>query len=199
VPIIFTIAPGSASANSIWTDGSGHLYTVTTSVVAGTTLVTSGVGAPIGSVLSFVSGPGSTVALSFTNAVTGYATGFGFAVITSDTNLQDWQSVGLPKGLNPSVGQSFIAKATGAGSSSGLVMAPGVSDIVSMEVIGDPNASFAPMPQGGSPFVGSWIMVQMLGLPASGQVPVATAPATGSVVGLSFYVDAKFSPSNVGF
>ena len=197
VPIIFTISTGSASANSIWTDGSGHLYTVTTTVAGGTTLVTSGVGAPLGSTLTFVSGPGSTTALTFSSAVTGWATGFAFALTVSDTNLQDWQAVGLPKGMTPAVGQSFVAIATGAGGSTGSVHAVGTSNILQVEVIGDPNLEFAPMPQGGSPNVGGWILVQFLGLPATGQAPVVTQPANGSVVGLSFYVDARLSPSNI--
>lgn len=199
VPIIFTISTGSATAGSIWTDGSGHLYSVTTTVSSGTTLVTSGVGAPIGSTLTFVSGSGSTTALTFSSAVTGYATGFGFALTVSDTNLGDWQGVGLPRGLTPTVGQSFIATSTGAGGSTGTVIAAGVSGISSIEVIGNPNVSFAPMPAGGSPNVGAWILVQFLGATSSSvTTPVATAPAAGSTVGMSFYVDFRNSPSNYG-
>jgi len=125
-------------------------------------------------------------------------TGFTFALTVNDNNLQDWQGVGLPAGLTPAVGQSFVAKATGFGKSTGSVHAPGVSNILTTEVIGDPNLSIAPMPMGGSPHTGGWILVQFLGIPSSGQVPVATAPANGSVIGMSFYVDAKFSPSNIG-
>lgn len=199
VPIIFTISSGSATAGSIWTDGSGHLYTVTTTVSSGTTLVTSGVGAPLGSTLSFVSGSGSTTALTFSSAVTGWATGFAFALTVSDTNLADWQSVGLMPGLTPTVGQGFVAIATGAGHSTGQVHAAGVSGIVSVEVIGDPNQTFAPAPQGGSAHPGSWLLVQFLA-PTSSSVTTAipTAPAAGSVVGMSFYVDYRLSPSNIG-
>jgi len=197
IPVIFTIASGSATAGSVWTDGSGHLYTVTTTVSSGTTLVTSGIGQPVGSSLTFVSGAGSTTALSFSSAAAGYATGFSFALTVSDTNLADWNAVGLPRGLTPTAGQSFVATATGAGGSTGTVKAVGVSGILSVEVVGDPNLSFAPMPQGGSPNVGAWLLVQFMGLPSSGQTPVLTQPADGSVIGFSFYVDARLSPSNV--
>lgn len=261
VPIIFTVTSASATAGAIYTDGSGHLYSVTTTLASGTTLVTSGVGAPIGATLSKVSGTGDA-SITFSSAVTGWATGFAFALTVNDTNLQDWQAVGLPKGLVPSVGQSFIAKATGAGFSTGLVRAPGVSGISSIEVIGDPNLSFAPMPQGGTPHVGGWVLVQFLkpgftgsalgththdfviiggqaasttndvaiyagpiigkeqaanstilgansatnggvvaasaGTPAGTLAFAPAAPAAGSVIGLSFYVDARFSPSNIG-
>lgn len=197
LPIVFTISSGSATANSVWTDGSGHLYTVTTTVASGTTLVTSGVGAPIGGTLTYVSGPGSTTALSFSAAVAGYATAFTFALTVSDTNLGDWNAVGVPTGVTPAVGVSFVAIATGAGGSTGLVKAVGISGISSIEVIGDPNLSFAPQPQGGSPNVGAWLLIQFLA-PTSSSVTTAlpTAPAAGSVVGLSFYVDTKQSPSN---
>ena len=118
------------------------------------------------------------------------ATGFAFALTVSDTNLQDWQGVGLAAGLNPAVGQSFIATATGAGLSTGQVYAAGVSGISSIEVIGDPSLSISPQPQGGSPHVGGWILVQLL---AAG---VPTAPAANSVAGMCFYVDERLSPSN---
>ena len=199
VPIIFTISTGSASASSIWTDGSGHLYSVTTTVASGTTLLTNGVGAPIGSTLTYVSGPGSTAALTFSSAVTGWATGFGFALTVSDTNLGDWEGVGLPHGLIPSLNQSFVATAVGSGGSTGTVFAAGISGITSIEVIGDPNQSIAPQPQGPSAYPGGWILVQMLAPTSAGvTTAIPTAPADNSVVGMSFYVDAKFSPSNIG-
>jgi hypothetical protein len=201
VPIYFTISSGSATSGSVWTDGSGNLYTVTSTLSSGTLLNTSGYQAPSPSAgtLTFVSGSGSTTALSYSAAVAGLATGFSFAQTVSDTNLQDWVGVGLPPGLTPTVGQSFVASATGAGASTGTVIAAGVSGIGSIEVVGDPNQSFAPMPVGGTAHEGAWILVQLLG-PTSSSVttPVPTAPANGTTVGLSFYVDAKFSPSNIG-
>ena len=133
-------------------------------------------------------------------------TGFTLALTVDDHNLADWQAVGLPKGLVPTVGQSFIATAQGAGSSTGLAIAVGVSGITSMEVVGDPSQSLSPIPQGGSPNVGGWVLVQMLAptpttvdavpLVMVGPV-VPTAPVAQSVVGMSFYVDARLSPSNI--
>lgn len=194
LPIYFTIASGSASAGSVWTDGNGNLYTVSATISSQTLLKTSGYQAPIpaAGTLTFVSGTGASSPLSYSAAVAGLATGFSFALSVNDTNLQDWQGIGLPKGLTPTVGQSFIASASGAGNSSGLVIAPGVSGVQSVEVIGDPNQSIGPLPQGGSAHEGGWILVQFL---SNGG---ATAPANGSVVGMSFYVDAKQSPSNIG-
>lgn len=121
------------------------------------------------------------------------ATGFTFAKTIYHTNLQNWQAVGLPAGVVPSVGASFIATATGQttfGTSTGLVQVPSVSGISSIEVVGDANQSFGPIPMGGSPNVGAWILVQFLA-PTSSSVTtsVATAPAAGSTVGMSFYVE----------
>ena len=198
--IWFTISSGSASAGSVWTDGSGNLYTVSTTLSSGTTLKTSGYQAPspAAGTLTFVSGSGASTALAYSAAVSGLATGFTFAQTTSDTNLQDWNAVGLPAGMTPAVGQGFVAKATGAGGSTGLVIAPGVSGITSVEVIGDPNLTLAPQPQGGTPHSGGWILVQFLAdTSASVTTKIPAAPTNGSVVGMSFYVDARLSPSNI--
>jgi hypothetical protein len=121
-------------------------------------------------------------------------TGFTFAVIDFNTNGDNWRAVGLPKGVPAAIGASFIATATGSsvgGGSSGLVQAPGISGITSIEVIGDPNASFAPGPRGGSPNIGGWLLAQLLA-PTSSSVTtlIPTAPAQNSVLGMAFYAEA---------
>jgi len=120
-------------------------------------------------------------------------TGFTFALINFNTNLVNWQQVGLPPGVVPNVGASFIATSTGSsvgGGSTGLVVAPGVSGIGSIEVVGDPNQSVAPIPMGGSPNRGTWLLVQFLA-PTSASVttPIPVAPATNTTVGMSFYLE----------
>lgn len=205
VPIYFNLSvAGSATAGSIWGDASGHLYTVTTTLVTGTLLKTTGVQGPFpaAGTLTYVSGPGATAPLNYSSAVAGLATGFAFALTVYNTNLACWRGVGVPPGVTPAVGVSFVATSTGVstgGGSTGLVLASGVSGIQSMEVIGNPNLSFAPMPTGGSPNVGAWILVQMLA-PTSSSVTtvIPTAPANGSVCGMCFYVDNRLSPSNIG-
>lgn len=121
-------------------------------------------------------------------------TGFTFALTKYKSNLQNWQNVGVPQGIVPAVGVSFVATAVGDasnGTSSGLVKAPGVSGVMSAEVIGDPNVSLGPIPMGGSPNVGGWILVQLLAATSAGVTTVIpTAPANGSVVGMSFVVEA---------
>lgn len=121
------------------------------------------------------------------------ATGFTFAVTKYISNLQDWQAVGLPKGISPAVGVSFIATATGystGGGSTGLVKAIGVSGIQSIEMIGDPNLSIAPIPMSGSPNVGGWLLVQFLGATSSSVTTmIPAAPAASSLVKMSLVLE----------
>ncbi len=135
------------------------------------------------------------------------ATGFTFAKTIYKTNLENWQTVGLPVGVTPSLGASFIAKAVGQasnGASTGLVKAVGVSGVSSMEVIGNPNQSLGPIPMGGSPHVGGWILVQFLGqssaftynsgAPESSTIATTmakVAPTAASIVNMSFYVESS--------
>jgi hypothetical protein len=120
-------------------------------------------------------------------------TGFTFANVDFNTNQQNWNQVGLLPGVVPNIGASFIATATGSstgGGSTGLVVAPGISGITSIEVVGDPNQSFAPIPFAGSTNHGAWILVQFLAPTSSSTTTlIPTAPAQNTVVGMSFYVN----------
>ena len=123
------------------------------------------------------------------------ATGFAFAKTVYNSNLDCWQGVGLPKGIVPAVGASFIASSTGVsthGGSTGTVYSPGISGITKVEVIGDTNATINMSPMGGSANVGGLILVQFLA-PTSTSVTtlIPTAPTNNSVIGMSFYVEAS--------
>lgn len=111
-------------------------------------------------------------------------TGFTFALSVNDNNRTDWQNVGVPPGVDPAVGVSFVAKAIGSGSSTGLVMASGVSGILSIEVVGDPNGSLAPVPFRNSPNVGGWLLIQFLN-----SSDAVGAPNNNSVCSLQFYLE----------
>ncbi len=155
-------------------------------------------------------------------------TGFAFAVTKYKTNAQNWAEVGVPAGVIPAVGVSFIATAVGSstgGGSTGLVQTALSSGIVAMEVIGNPSLSLSPVPVGGSPNVGGWILVKMIGTSVASVLTMAsytpagtndassppiftgtpavltgtianttsegaTAPATGSLITMSFMVEA---------
>lgn len=110
------------------------------------------------------------------------ATGFTFAVTVSNTNLTNWQAVGVPKGVNPVIGVSFVALATGSssgGGSTGTVKLAGVSGISTIEIVGNPSVSLAPVPMGGSAHSGGWVLVKYLGqtLTMASYTPAGTVSA----------------------
>lgn len=93
------------------------------------------------------------------------ATGFTFALVNKTSNATDWLKVGVPPGVQPAIGVSFVAIATGystGGGSSGTVKAIGQSGVQFLELIGDPNLSIGPGPSGPSANVGGWLLVQFL-------------------------------------
>jgi len=165
------------------------------------------VGAAIATSMAAVNNTNSWTAVNsgHTVTVTGTLTTVGFSPNPQDVNsgvtvsavsyttLQAaWNSVGLPPGLAPAVGQSFIATATGSAvvSSAATVKAVGVSGIASVEVIGDANQSISN--QSIAANGGAWLLVQFLAATSSSvttQIP--TAPAAGSVVGMSFFFDGS--------
>ena len=117
-------------------------------------------------------------------------TGFTVSAITWVSLQKDWDHVGVPPGLTPNVGLSFIATATGGSVGSGTVIAPGVSGVSSVEVIGDPNQSIDN--QNIAVNGGAWILVQFLAATSSSvTTPIPTAPANGSVCGMSFCFDGS--------
>lgn len=110
------------------------------------------------------------------------------------TTAVQWQAIGVPVGilqgnlvagvntLLPTVGTTFIATAT-SGTGTGVVEASTVSGIDHIEVIGDANqtiTSKGPVNyRGGSS--GAYVVMQAISAGA------LTAPANGTVVGLTFY------------
>ena len=100
------------------------------------------------------------------------------------TTLAQWNTAGLPAGLTPTVGQSFISLATAQIGGSGQVMAQSASGILGAEVVGDPNQSIA-----NSSVItnaGAQILVQFLNGSAA-----LTAPADTSVCAMSFWFDGS--------
>lgn len=126
------------------------------------------------------------------------ATGFTFARTVTKTNQNNWNNVGLPKGVLPVAGATFMATATGdssSGGSTGTVKAIGVSATTSMEVVGFPNYTIAPIPIGGSGNKGGWVMVQFLAPTISAGAYIApmipTAPTDNSLVNMSLYLETS--------
>lgn len=113
-------------------------------------------------------------------------------VITSlgTATLAQWQAKGVPQGLTPAVGLSFIATATGTIGGSAAVEAPAISGISSIEVVGNANTSIANsnIAQNG----GAWVLMQFLApTDADTTTLIPTAPVDESVVGFSFSFDGS--------
>jgi hypothetical protein len=116
---------------------------------------------------------------------TGTTVGLAYVItILGTTSLAQWQKLGLPPGVTPAVGVSFIAKATTTATGTGAIQVPvsTATAIDHLEVIGKPTLSMKPVPQGGTPHVGGWLLI------ACEANATLTAPATGSVIGLKLYL-----------
>lgn len=110
-------------------------------------------------------------------------------IITSlgTATVAQWTAAGLPSKYIPAVGASFIAKQTATIGGSATVMAPGVSGITSIEVVGDPNQTL----QSSNMYTsgGADMLFQCLAATSSSVTTlIPTAPANGSVIGLNFYL-----------
>ena len=93
--------------------------------------------------------------------------------------LAQWQAAGLPAGFTPTVGQSFVALASGSIGGSATVGLPGVPSSYLLTVIGDPNQSLnnANIAQ----YAGAHLIVQFSQISVSGTVGALTF--TGSALG----------------
>ena len=97
--------------------------------------------------------------------------------------LAQWRAKGLPLGVTPAVGVSFIASATGTigGSAAVQIAAATGSGIASLEVVGDPNQSIAPNRLVQS--TGASIILQ-----ARDYAGAHAAPAAGSKIAIEIYL-----------
>ncbi len=115
--------------------------------------------------------------------------GFTVSTVTYKTLAADWETVGLPVGLTPTVGQSFIATATGGALGSGTVQAPTVAQVLGAQVIGDPNQSIANSSI--AAHGGAWVLVQFVAATStSNPTLIPTAPANNTAIGMTFKFDA---------
>lgn len=80
-----------------------------------------------------------------------------------DASLATWQGVGLPIGIVPAVGVSFIATGTGGSGnvSTSRVSTPTTSGVLGCEVVGTPNLSIASSNIATNG--GAWLLLQFMG------------------------------------
>lgn len=97
--------------------------------------------------------------------------------------LAQWQAVGVPSGLVPAVGMSFIATATATIGGAATVIDVGVSNVDHLEIIGNPNVSISNSNIGSNG--GAYLLVQFVGAGA------LVTPANGQVVGMQIIMDGS--------
>lgn len=102
--------------------------------------------------------------------------------VLGTATLAQWQAVGLPPGITPAVGVSFIATSAAVigGSAQTAIVAAAGAGVDHIEHTGGLN--LAPIPHGGSPHVGGFLYCSAY------KNTVLTAPATGTVIRLSMYM-----------
>lgn len=117
-------------------------------------------------------------------ASAGLTVGVAYIItILGTTTTAQWNALGVPAGVTPAVGVSFIAKATSAtGTGAVQITAAAGSGVASIETVGDPNLSIAPSPTANQGF-GSQIILQ-----CRDYAGAIVAPAAGTVISLSFYL-----------
>lgn len=132
---------------------------------------------------------GSNIAVDASDALLTAGHVYTITVVGTST-AADWIALGVPKGISPAPGVSFVALATGAGAGNGQVQSSATagSGIDNIEVIGNPNTTLSY--QGGT-VLGSkggsyMILACYAATNSSTTTKIVKAPATGSVVGLSF-------------
>lgn len=104
--------------------------------------------------------------------------------ILGTATAAQWQAKGLPIGVTPAIGVSFIASASGSigGSAAVQISAAAGSGIASIELVGDPNQSISPDQSTGQGY-GAYFILQ-----CRDYAGAIAAPADGSVINLQFYL-----------
>lgn len=97
-----------------------------------------------------------------------------------------WHTIGVPAGITPAVGVSFIAASNGGAgntlTSRVQTSAAAGSAVASIELLGNPNLLISPTPSVNQGYGASFI------LQCRDYAGAAVAPAAGSIISLSFYM-----------
>lgn len=120
---------------------------------------------------------------------TGLSLGQVYQITTVGTSTAaNWQAVGLPVGITPAVGVAFQASTASAGTGTGAVKATACSQLDTIEFVGDPNFTLAPVTQssvgfGGSP--GGYVLLNMY------KTVTLQQPTDGTIVAVTFLFNAR--------
>lgn len=134
---------------------------------------------------SSIQSPTSGSALKIDNSA--LTAGVAYIITTvGNSTAAAWHALGVPAGVTPAVGVSFIASSVGAGANTStsrvMITAAAGSAVQSIEVVGSPNTTIAPDPTSSQGF-GSQFILQCRD--AAGSI---VAPAAGSVISISLYL-----------
>lgn len=100
------------------------------------------------------------------------------------TTDAQWVTAGVPVGITPAVGVSFLCAAASLGTGTAKIL--GASGIQCVEVIGTSANQLNPIGNGN---MGGYVIVKCLGATAAGDTTlIATDPADGSTVQLAMYL-----------
>lgn len=134
------------------------------------------------SIVSPVSGSSLLVASA------GLTVGLPYIItILGTTSVAQWHALGVPKGITPAVGVSFVAAATSA-TGTGAVQVPAAagSAICSFETVGDPQLSIAPDLSAAQGF-GAQLIIRCM-KPNTATMQIGT-PADNTVISFSYYIN----------
>lgn len=139
----------------------------------------------------YLGGPVGQIVPLTSTSTTSLTTGHVYSITSlGTTSLAQWQTAGLPLGFTPTVGQSFVAKATASIGGTGTVGIPGVGTTLVTNVVGDPNATIANASIASN--AGAQVMLQFSAPTNSSTTTlVAAAPADGTVIGMQFCFDGS--------
>lgn len=111
---------------------------------------------------------------------------YQITVVGAATTAQ-WITAGVPVGITPAVGVTFVALATSAGSLSAC-KAIGVSGISAVEIVGDTSTMLQNQPV--VPLSGGFLTIQCLGATdASTTTLIPTDPISGSTLYIEIYLN----------
>ncbi len=121
-------------------------------------------------------------------ASAGLTVGLPYVItILGSTTTAAWHALGVPAGVSPAVGVSFVAAATSAvGTGAVQVPAAAGAGILSMDIVGSPNLSVAPAPSANQGF-GAQLILRCL-KDSSSDAPVIGTPADGSIISILMYM-----------
>lgn len=113
----------------------------------------------------------------------------GVAYIIStlgNSTAAQWHAVGVPAGVTPAVGVSFIAASTGPGANTStsrvMTAAAAGSGVATIETVGDPTLSSNPSPSANQGYGAQFIFQYR------NYAGTITAPADGTTIALAFYL-----------